>query len=332
MPNIDEILLRYDDLDEAWTGILIGNGASRAISSKFAYQSLYEIACSENLGHALSEEEQAIFDLLNTRNFEQVLSILATGMFVNAHFKLSFEQIDSAYERIRLALVHAVRSVHILRADVADSTLDTIRDCLRRYDFVYSTNYDLLLYWSIMRDPAGFTDYFFSGAKFDPSNSDVWYNPTRIHYLHGALHLYVNQMRDTFKRLSGDSGNLLEAFGEPLMHDESAVPLFVSEGTSRDKLRSILNSTYLSYVYSLFARHSGSLLIFGQALDKQYDGHLIDAIRRSSNRTLGIAIYPSSGTNLIQVKAEWYQKFADFRLVFFDSRTHPLGSSDLAIT
>ncbi len=179
----------------------------------------------------------------------------------------------------------------------------------------------------------GFADYFFSGMRFDPNNTEVWYNPTRVHYLHGALHLYVNQTRDTFKRLSGDAGNLLEAFGGPIENDELAVPLFVSEGASQDKMRSILNSTYLSHMFSVFSRHSGGLVIFGQALEPHYDAHLITAIRRSNNRKLGIAIYPSPGLNIVQAKLDWYQKFpTGFELSFFDSRTHPLGNEALGIS
>ncbi len=178
----------------------------------------------------------------------------------------------------------------------------------------------------------GFADYFFTSMRFDPNNTDVWYNPTRVHYLHGALHLYVNQTRDTFKRLSGDAGNLLEAFGEPLENDESAVPLFVSEGASHDKMRSILNSTYLSHVFSVFSRHSGGLVIFGQALEPHYDAHLITAIQRSNSRRLGIGIYPTPGQDIVQTKLGWRHKFPpSFELNFFDSRTHPLGSDALAV-
>jgi hypothetical protein len=332
MPPDENELLDYDEIRQPWTGILVGNGASRAISSSFAYSSLYEVACSSHLEHALTDKEQAFFDLLQTRNFEQALSTLATARFVNKHFGITADFIEEVYERIRLALVHAVQAVHTSRWDIPETTLDTIADCLARYDFVYSTNYDLLVYWAMMRKQTAFADYFFSGARFDPGNTEVWRNPTRVHFLHGALHLYINQMRDTFKRYCGDLGNLIEAFGRPLEHDETAVPLFVSEGTSRDKLRSILNSTYLSHVYGEFSRHSGPLIVFGQALDNRYDSHLLDAMRKSPNRTLGIAIYPGADNDIPRLKADWRMKFPSFDLQFFDSRSHALGNPGLAIS
>jgi hypothetical protein len=108
--------------------------------------------------------------------------------------------------------------------------------------------------------------------------------------------------------LLGDS-NREPRHAELRENDESAVPLFVSEGASQDKMRSILNSTYLSHVFSVFSRHSGGLVIFGQALEPQYDAHLIAAIRRNNNRRLAIAIYPTQGLNIIQTKLGWYQRF-----------------------
>jgi Domain of unknown function (DUF4917) len=84
----------------------------------------------------------------------------------------------------------AVHSVHVDRSLVSDASLKGIRDYIRTFDFVYSTNYDLLMYWAIMsEDPTlDFVDYFW-GEAFDSLNTEVWGDRTRILYLHGALHL-----------------------------------------------------------------------------------------------------------------------------------------------
>ena len=56
------------------------------------------------------------------------------------------------YEQIQDALFDAVAAVHIQWNDVADKWLSRIKSELRRYRRVYSTNYDLLVYWSMMHD------------------------------------------------------------------------------------------------------------------------------------------------------------------------------------
>lgn len=62
-------------------GLLLGNGASRAIWDKFGYRSLYDIACDPHQKVSLSPRGQRVFDEFDsgTRNFEAILSSLATA-------------------------------------------------------------------------------------------------------------------------------------------------------------------------------------------------------------------------------------------------------------
>lgn len=326
------MLVQFEEIDKEWSGILIGNGASRSIADSFAYTSLYDKACSEEIDYPLTTNDQEIFRALRTKNFEQVLSSLATAKMVNNAFEIAAPQLDESYERIRLSLVGAVHAVHIPHAAIPGETLLQIRSALLDYEFVYSTNYDLLIYWAIMQGPEDFRDYFFSGSTFDVGNTEVWGKYTRVLYLHGGLHLYRNQVGQTLKRTAGQFGNLLDDFATPVPGQETAVPLFITEGSSSDKLRSIYTSDYLSFAYSELARHEGPLVIFGQSLDDQFDRHLIAAIRSSPCKSLGIGVYPGNGRDAtVEAKAKWTAKFPSIELAFFDSSTHPLGANSLHI-
>jgi len=53
-----------------FSGILIGNGASRTIWEDFAYDSLFENARTVE-EKPLSQSELSVFDALQTRTFEQ---------------------------------------------------------------------------------------------------------------------------------------------------------------------------------------------------------------------------------------------------------------------
>jgi len=327
----DDSLPAFSDIDQQWSAILIGNGASRAISATFAYRSLYDMACSRSVAHPIVSPEREVFDTLDTRNFEQVLAALSNAIMIDGVYNLDSHDISTSYERIRTSLVEAVHAVHIPFAQIPPETLHSIREALLDYTFVYSTNYDLLIYWAIMQDPTHFKDYFFSGSLFDAGNVEVWDKSTRFMFLHGALHLYRTRAGGTYKRAAGAFGNLLDDFGTPIPEFDGATPLFITEGDSRDKLRSIYTSDYLAFSYGQFMHNSGPLVIFGQSLEPQFDQHLISAIRGSRNRTLGIGIHAASTGSVAAKKAEWFTKFYNFDLQFFDATTHPLGSSNLAV-
>lgn len=332
---IDASLEDFSSLTGPWTGILIGNGASRAVSSGFAYQSLFAVAQAPPVTNPLSPASISLFGATNTTNFEQVLSALISAGMVNQILGLDTVPINATYQNIRQALIEAVHATHIPWLNVPTETLVKIRAAVIAYKFVYSTNYDLLIYWAIMQDPDGFVDYFF-GSFFDASNTEVWNsNHTRVLYLHGALHL-SRTINGTMKRTSGLGGNILVTFGEAVPGDSNAVPLFVSEGNSQSKLTSIRSSDYLSFAYGELVAHKGGLVIFGQSMDPQYDQHLINALRSKTARTIAVSIYKGARTDaeIINEKAHWLVRFdgLGFTTHFFDSTSHPLGVTDLFVS
>jgi hypothetical protein len=72
------------------------------------------------------------------------------------------------YSQIQQGLFEAVGHVHVPWEDVIDQTLPQIRAELRQYRRVFSTNYDLLVYWAMMceGDPNDFRDFFGIRALF----------------------------------------------------------------------------------------------------------------------------------------------------------------------
>jgi hypothetical protein len=329
---VDANLDSFTSLTHPWSGILIGNGASRAVSSGFAYQSLFSVAQSPPVPNPLSLQAISLFAAMSTTNFEQVLSALISAETVNTILGLNTGPINMTYQNIRQALIEAVHAIHIPWLDIPAETLQKIRDALRQYRFVYSTNYDLLIYWAIMQDQTGFVDYFF-GPLFDASNTEIWNaTNTRVLFLHGALHL-SRTIEGTLKRASGTGGNILDTFGDLIPSDPNAIPLFISEGSSQSKLASIRSNDYLSFAYGEFVNHSGGLVIFGQSMDPQFDQHLINALRGRGNRHLAVGIYRGtrSDTEIINEKVGWFMRFdgLGFTVDFFDSTSHPLGAADL---
>jgi hypothetical protein len=91
-----------------------------------------------------------------------------------------------------------------------------------------------------------FKDYFWGQSQeFDLTDTETSVTATKVLYLHGGLHLYRLPSGVAIKRKAEAGRSLLDLFGVSFM--EGATPLFITEGTSQDKLASIRRSDYLSF-------------------------------------------------------------------------------------
>jgi hypothetical protein len=320
-----------ESLDEQWSGLLVGNGASIAVWEKFAYASLFEEACSERVQDPLTDSDKSLFEAFRTQNFEQVLDTLGTASTVSKALGIDPSPYLDRYDSIRRALFEAVHAVHVPWLMVAEDSLLKIRKAMRLHRTVFSTNYDLLLYWARMVNPhsgSGIPDCFWSDDhRFDQLNTDVWdEGHTRILYLHGGLHLVRLPDGGTGKRVASETGNLLEQFN--VSGGSGAIPLLVSEGRSEDKLRSIRSSDYLNFAYEQFAKHKGGLVVFGHSLGEG-DAHLARAMRTWGRRPIAVSVRPGTAERQAATRA-WFEKaLPEAQLRFFDASTHPLGSEEL---
>jgi hypothetical protein len=326
---------------ETGGGILIGNGASINAHEGFGYNSLYEVA-------DLSPDDEALFDEFSTTNFERVLAHLNTTMRVNQLAGYPVEKLEERYASIKNGLVDAVNIVHPNKHEFPDLMFTRIQEALVRYERVFSTNYDLLVYWSFADDFQRFLDYLW-GADFTPADTSVrrdsWYR-TRVLWLHGALHLYQS-LDGVDCKLVGQHGNpILDQFAS--LGDHGEVPLFVAEGTADDKMSVINSSPYLSFALKKLRYFTGPLVVFGSQLQDS-DAHLVEAIKESGpldeflverkhrwdGRKLAFAVYPEQPEPTIAsykariIEALECDQCED--VYFFNSTTHPLGVPDLSV-
>jgi len=311
-------------------GLLIGNGASRAVWEDFAYDSLFENARTVE-EKPLSQSELSVFDALQTRSFEQVLGALKTTSRVNKALAVSSAAPRNRYYAIKEALINTVHAVHIPWRLIQPASLALINQELRRYRTVFTTNYDLLNYWAIQHDHSGIDDLFHgSEPMFDVR--DTASSDTRFLYLHGGLHL-VRNVDGSARKLTSTEGTLLGSFAiNNTIKTLDDVPLFVTEGPLADKLKTIRSSDYLSFCYEQLLGHDDALCIFGHNLGPQ-DNHLVQAIRQSGSKTLAISIHPRSKA-FIQHQKRHYATLLDgmdVTLRFFDAKSHALGNPKLSV-
>ena len=312
---------------------MVGNGLSINVSPDFAYDSLYEEAEGGGAGGGLHELDRALFERFATTNFEVVLAKLRDGIALADVLGEDEAPYRQRFRSVQNALGAAIRSVHLERAEVPDSTLEAIKDELSSYNAIFSTSYDLILYWGIgyEEEYGDFCDCFWNSRKeFEPANADVWGGRTPVYYAHGALHLIVEGSGVT-RKLTRDNRTLLDQFGEPVKDDPEARPLLITEGSARDKLQAIESNDYLAHVYKVFKDQPQPLVVFGHALGEQ-DRHLIDAINAHPERPVAVSMKAKGKKELRERQAGIWGKLETDDVSFFDAATHPLGSPDLTRT
>jgi hypothetical protein len=329
-PTLDGTLLDWSEVMPlaAWNGLLLGNGMSINVWSGFAYSRLYDHARDA----ALTAADLAIFD--GRPNFELVLGELLTTIRIMEAVDLDAGPIYARYRTIQAALGPAIREVHLRRPELPDDRLAALRAGFLDYAWIFTTSYDLLVYWAMGHTKyAPFVDHFMYGGRleFDPKRATVQSEQVPVYFLHGALHLVTGADGVTWKRRNTALANLLDQFGEPIANEPQARPLLVTEGSARDKLRAIEANPYLTCALERLQNCDVPMVVFGSSLSAQ-DSHLIDALNEHPDRAVAISMRAGDRKELALRQSEIYGRLDTRRLHFFDAATHPLGRPELRVT
>ena len=278
---------------------IIGNGASVAVADTLSYQSLYDAAMNLN---QLDAPQQSIFEFFKTRDFEFVLRALSHANAINGHLEIHETATANTYGQIKNALIGTVKVVHPDHNDTKHH-FPAISTFLSQFSTVFSLNYDLLVYWAIMaaNDSAGgnlFKDCFKGDGHFEP-NYDYLRRPqgslataTLLFYPHGNLAL-ATDMWGTETKIIHTTDDLLNAITASWTLGGST-PLFVSEGDSDNKLRSIRRNSYLNQVYTELCVHRDSVLVYGWSFGQQ-DSHILVALARARVSRFGVSVHTDRG-------------------------------------
>nr|WP_275659698.1 DUF4917 family protein [Vibrio natriegens] len=303
--------------------MLLGNGASIAIDKSFMYKSLKEHSTEHGL---LNENVEALFSYFDTDDFELVLRLVWQASRVNKALEIRDSKTQSAYEHVRDCLINAVRDIHPIYSEV-EHQFNDIADFMCDFETVLSLNYDLTLYWVAMYSNRQETGHRFKDAMFHGVLADDWKKYRRpfkesscslIFYPHGNLLLARNIVDNEFKIDVGSHDDLLDSILNNWA-SETCVPLFVSEGTSNQKVVSITNSHYLSVVYrEVFSDLGDTLVIYGWGFG-EHDIHILRRIRESSVRKIAISVYGANQGYCNHVFELIRKEIGRVEVVFFDS-------------
>ncbi|MEQ8396175.1 DUF4917 family protein [Thalassobaculum sp.] len=287
MPVIDfeEALELTDGGDRC---ILLGNGFSIAQSgNNFTYRNLLDRSGLEN-----GTPIRNVFDEFETTDFEEVMFALEQAADVETAYG-NDDQADLFLEdagRVREALIRAIHTVHPeIQFDIPQNQLAACADFLNNFEEIYTLNYDLLLYWTILNSQElRFSDGFGLGQEVNGFRTFSPEAHCSIYYLHGALHIFVDAQKETQKRVV--TGDTIISDIARTIRRQRRLPLFVSEGTTGQKLSKINSVPYLHHAHNKLRELQGSMFVFGHSAH-QNDTHVYRAIFSSGISNLVVCVH-----------------------------------------
>lgn len=278
--------------------VLLANGFSIACCKEiFTYKTLFE-------GAKFSKEVNNVFQIFITFDFEKIINkIIDTSKIIEIYDKNNryAEVLRNEAEKIKKELVNVISKKHPNHQhEITDSEYLSAYKFLSNFSNIYTLNYDMLLYWTIMLQERNQEllklfeinerEYKDNFGRNHNTGELYWYkyNKTQnIFYLHGALHLFDNGS-EIIKAETTDDENLMDIIRTQLNIEH--YPLIVTEGTSEEKLNKISHNKYLQNAIEQLRYIKGSLFIHGHSLDDN-DKHIIDIINKNKNLKQILLVY-----------------------------------------
>lgn len=277
--------------------LLLGNGFSMSYDNNiFSYNAL-----SKFIHEIENKELQQLFDIVNTDNFELLMQQLDNSAQIAEIFgadKKVVEKIKEASETLKTSLIEAIKELHpghvfTIPENKSRVCANFLQSFLSQGGEVFTTNYDLLLYWICERNQL---ENRVDGFGRDAEETDEWVEPENrqyselrwgkykdeqsIYYLHGALQIFDTGI-EIIKEEYTSQHYLLENIKERMAKKE--YPIFVTAGSGNDKLVHIMHNRYLSHCYDRLTKIEGSLIVYGFGFGP-YDDHIIKAINKAAKK------------------------------------------------
>lgn len=294
LKTYDEVIT-YLQKNNRTPHLMVGNGFSMAYDSKiFSYNALHKFI--EELDDELLSK---LFEIVKTKNFEVVMQQLdnfAELIQVFGSDKELHKKVSEASDHLKRSLIDAIKKLHPEHVfKISDEESQQCAQFLSTYlnngGSIFSTNYDILLYWVFMRNKIkNHIDGFGRDREDDADDPDrepeyselrwgKYKSEQNVYYLHGALPIF-DQGIDIIKE-EYDGNYLLEKIEDRLNNSE--YPVFVAAGNGHEKLNHIMHNRYLCHCYEALTNIEGSLITFGFNF-REYDHHIIDAINKAAKK------------------------------------------------
>lgn len=297
--------------------LLMGNGFSISYDSKiFSYNALSHFV--DNIENDMLKK---LFAIIKTKNFEQIMLQLDNFCELAKEFSSDKKlegKVKAASELLKTSLLDAITALHPehvykIPKEKSQACAKFLNRFLECGGNIFTTNYDILLYWVLMRNSDtigaaidGFGRELENQEETlqgeDAEYSELIWGKNRddqnIHYLHGALPIFDTGTEIVKEEYDGQN-YILNNIKSRIEKNE--YPVFVTAGDGQEKLRHIMHNQYLTNCYERLCSLDGSLITFGFNFGT-YDEHIIDAINIAAKH--GVKVPPKLWSIYIGVYSE----------------------------
>ena len=292
--TFEEALAQTDGLAR---DLLLGNGFSIAAHAPFAYGGLLQAA-------DLAADVRAIFAAARTTNFESVMRYWLAESFGGPSATAASAR--EKVEMLKRELVGAIHRVHPARRTVIPperwehceqflvNFIGRSRDKRQLAGRVFTTNYDLLLWWAVTPDRGRIKpERLFKGHDGFRQGIYEGLESADLIYLHGALHLFSSGRSIRKLSYSDTDGALHDQVATHL--SRGAYPLFVSEGASslkRPSAPGYLRDALTKFKYTCRGADR-ALFTLGQGLGTE-DDHIFEHLKNGKIQRAYLGAYGAS--------------------------------------
>lgn len=348
MTNINGFeVYEWDEIEPALNedcSLLLGNGFSIALlNGVFSYRQIAsqinsaQYACGPN-----------ITPLLNTQNsnFESLMLQLENASSIVDAYGGTGTNCTTDAMQLRRDLISGITNLHPqlpLDPPIQSANYLNCGRFLKNFKKVFTTNYDTLLYWAIMKGRA--KGAFDDGFRRDSRSGLLHWRESKdqnLFYLHGALHLFVRNtnwfdedttlnsvLRAPIIKLEMDAQDTI--LPQVLRHlRNGSFPLTVTEGHFHQKINRIVSSSYLRYGLEKFGSlNTDVLLSYGWSGGTNEDQHLYDVLQESQISCWLFGVYRPNAAELRRITRlvgalnglRQRHQMNPIDLVFYDSST-----------
>jgi hypothetical protein len=275
--------------------LLLGNGFSIACREDiFTYEALLDEADFSKVSKTIPE----IFKHFKTQDFEMIIKKLLDSSEIVKIYNQTTDNLSKNLKKdaeiLKEVLVQVITKKHPgLPRDISDEEYKACAAFLSHFDKIYTLNYDLLLYWTIMYgiEHSIWKEPVDDGFAYEEGEDYVtWENShyQNIFFLHGGLHIFDNGTN--FKKLTYTNTGvpLIEQIRSALA--KGLYPHFVAEGSANEKQERINHSIFLDKGFRSLREIKEDLFIYGHSLASN-DMHILDLIPNGKVSNLFISLY-----------------------------------------
>ena len=297
-------MIDFDKALEATEGttrnLLLGNGFSRDLGEQvFAYKALFE---SSQFGYPL----RGIFEYFGTFDFEKVMKSLEDTKRIMSFYNLSDHPIQLKIKKeiksLKEYLIKVIsekhpESIHSIdgKSCHCSGFLSNFIPDAEKIGKIFTLNYDLLLYWVLMRDKKCSNPRlrFDDGFRRGEGNLLKWelFCDQNINYLHGALHIYDDDVGIKKIKYSEDNQLIIQIKNNI---ENNHFPMVVSEGMSVKKLEKIQHNPYLYNAFNTFSESMNEenhpFFIFGFSFNDT-DQHIIEIMKNGRVNNFFVSVH-----------------------------------------